>query len=267
MSDDDTGTGERRITLGKIVSYPVGLFLLLTGVSALVLGSFISGVLILIGGLLSLPIFRSKLKASQGISLSRWATVVIVLVLILAGGFTMGDMGTDTDQSMETTESTEEEEDAADTSDSSPDPETESDQSAGTDDTIDAPPEDLLPTIDDFDAGWTGGSDSENPNQAQFFNTDTETSVIYNVSVYDSVESANTELENRRPESFSTESVSVGDGGFLYKPGQNFVVINFQYENVVGKVQYNGGNVFLPQTNAVNQAERLQTSIEEESES
>lgn len=266
MADDDTDAAERRITLGKIVSYPAGFFLLLSGVSVLVLGSFISGVLIFIGGLLSLPIVRSKLKASQGISLSRWATVVIVLVLVLAGSFTMGDTGTDTSQPVETTEPTEEEK-AANTSNSPPDSETVSDQSAGTDDNIEEPPKDLLPTIDDFDAGWTGGSDSENPNQAQFFNTDTETLVTYNVSVYDSVESATTELEDRQPDSFSTESVSVGDDGFLYKPGQNFVVINFQYKNVVGKVEYSGGNVLLPKTNAVNQARRLQTSIEEGSKS
>jgi len=108
MSDNSDSTNERRITLGKIISYPVGALLLLTGLSVLVVGSFLSGVLIILSGALSLPIVRSKLKQDQGISLSRWATVAIVFTLVIAGGATMGDIGSDSDQPMETSEPTEE---------------------------------------------------------------------------------------------------------------------------------------------------------------
>lgn len=266
MSDNSDSTNERRITLGKIISYPVGALLLLTGLSVLIVGSFLSGLLIILSGALSLPIVRSKLKQNQGISLSRWATVAIVFTLVIAGGATMGDIGSDSDQPMETTEPTEEQ-DSADTSESSSSsdssPSDTSTDSDSTQDNINSPPEELLPTIDDFDAGWTGGSSSDDPSQVTFVNTETDTFVTYNVSVHDSVEEASSELESRRPDATSTDDTSVGQEGFLYKPGERYVIIQFRHENVVGKVEYSGGNVLFPENNAANQARRLETSIQE----
>jgi hypothetical protein len=93
MSGEDGEADESgiNITLGKLIAYPIGILLILSGVGAFA-SSTTSGVLILAAGIVSLPIVRSKLKQSQGIGINRWATLGIVIVLLIAGGAAMGSV-------------------------------------------------------------------------------------------------------------------------------------------------------------------------------
>ncbi|MCQ4331948.1 DUF4352 domain-containing protein [Natronomonas sp. F2-12] len=101
-SSDDSGIN---ITLGKIIAYPVGILLLLSGLGGFT-QSVAAGVFLLLAGILSLPIVRSRLKQSQGIAINRWATVGIVIVLVIAGGSMIGGTGNGDTSSGETEEIT-----------------------------------------------------------------------------------------------------------------------------------------------------------------
>jgi hypothetical protein len=242
MSDESEGSEDqtRRITLGKIIAYPVGILLLMAALGGFIQGQFLGGILILLGGIIALPIFRGRLSQNHNISLSRWATVVIVIVLVIGGGALLDP-------------------NASSPNSSNNDP----GDSSGTDtpNLIEGPPETLLPTIEEFEPGWTA-NDDEAPNEATFYNVDTETLLIYNISIHDSVGDAQTELENRQPENRATDDVSVGDEGFLYKFDEQTVIIQFRIRNVVAKVEFLGGpGVLTPETNAENFAERLADSI------
>lgn len=85
MSEGDSGSGEgRNITLGKIVGYLFGIVFILAGLGGLIQGP--GGVLILVGGLFALPIVRRRITERTGVSFSRWAVALIVIVLVMAGG-------------------------------------------------------------------------------------------------------------------------------------------------------------------------------------
>jgi hypothetical protein len=85
MSEDDNGSGRgRSITLGKIVGYLFGILLILGGLGGLIQGP--GGVLILLGGIFALPIVRRRITDQTGVSFSRWAVALIVIVLVIAGG-------------------------------------------------------------------------------------------------------------------------------------------------------------------------------------
>lgn len=96
MSDEnntgDDGKGGISITLGKLIAYPVGGLLILAGLVSLVL-SVAGGVLILLAGIIALPIVRSRLKRSRGIAINRWATVGLVVVLVIAGSVALAGSG------------------------------------------------------------------------------------------------------------------------------------------------------------------------------
>ena len=63
MSNEDAENDNSGIdiTLGKIIAYPVGVILILSGIAGL-FSSVVSGVLITLSGIFALPYFRSKLK-------------------------------------------------------------------------------------------------------------------------------------------------------------------------------------------------------------
>lgn len=215
MSDDGNDDGGINITLGKLIAYPVGGLLLLSGLAGLT-SSLLGGVLILLSGILALPIARSKLKEQTGVGINRWAASAIVLVLVFAGGGAIsaasnGDVGTN---------------------------------SAGSDSgngvqLIEQPATELLPTIDDFDVGWRGGVDDDGT--ATFSNDDEV--ARYNVTVFDSVDGAQAGLDSARPDNTATSEVDVGDEGFIYSLGENAYVVEFRDRNVVCKTTYQGGIV------------------------
>ena len=63
VSDEDAESDNSGIdiTLGKLIAYPVGALLMLSGITSL-FSSVVSGVLITLSGIIALPYFRSKLK-------------------------------------------------------------------------------------------------------------------------------------------------------------------------------------------------------------
>lgn len=91
------------ITLGSIVSYVVGILLILMGMILTVQSPL--GLLPLLGGLLILPVLRRELDRRTGISFSRGAAAgigtvsviaaVVIIVLIAASGSTGGTPGSD----------------------------------------------------------------------------------------------------------------------------------------------------------------------------
>lgn len=103
MSDEESnGSGGIDITLGKLISYPIGLLLILMGLATMLV-SIAGGLAVLLAGIITLPLVRSKLRQSQGIDVSRWATVGIVVILVisgtvaLAGSVDTGETSNDTD--------------------------------------------------------------------------------------------------------------------------------------------------------------------------
>lgn len=89
QEDESDESSRWDITLGKIIAYPVGGLLILAGIGGLV-DSVAAGLVIIASGVIALPIVRQKLEKSQGIALSRWATVAIVLIAFLSGALILG---------------------------------------------------------------------------------------------------------------------------------------------------------------------------------
>jgi hypothetical protein len=88
MSGDDTDSGGgRNITLGKIVGYLFGILFILTGLAGITQSA--GAILILLGGIFALPLVRRRITDRTGVSFSRWAVMLIVIVLVIAGGTTL----------------------------------------------------------------------------------------------------------------------------------------------------------------------------------
>lgn len=95
VGNSDTQSSEkknRNITLGKIVSYPIGFILIISGLGGTI-ESITGGMLIFTAGLISLPIIRALLKNNMNIHLTRWATITIVLIASFSGAIFL-DSGT-----------------------------------------------------------------------------------------------------------------------------------------------------------------------------
>jgi hypothetical protein len=236
-TDQEGGDGGGiNITFGKLIAYPVGLLLILSGLGALI-SNVVAGVLILLAGIIALPYVRAKLKQSKGIGINRWATLALVLVLVIGGGALLGPTsggdtqvgGGDGGQSSQQTDLV-----------------SESDN--------------LVPTIDDFGSGWQGGE--EGNNTATYLNVETDTVVRYNVTVYESVSEAQTAMEERRPENVGTDSISAGDSGYIYAVSDRGYRSQVRVANAVCFTGYNGGvAVATPETNAIDFAERCANAI------
>lgn len=85
-SDGEPGGG-RNITLGKIVGYLFGILFILTGLAGVTQSA--GGILILLGGVFALPLVRRRITDKTGVSFSRWAVMLIVIVLVIAGGIAL----------------------------------------------------------------------------------------------------------------------------------------------------------------------------------
>ena len=231
-NEDDSGIN---ITLGKLIAYPVGALLILSGLGGLT-SSLLGGVLILLSGILALPIARSRLKDQTGVGLNRWAASAIVLILMLAGGGAIsaasnGDMNTDNT----------------------------GDNGDGVQ-VIEQPATELLPTIDDFESGWRGGV--EDDGTATYTNVENDQVVQYNVTVYGSVDEAQSALDSRQPDNTATSDVSIGDGGFMYPLSDNAYIVQFHERNAVCKTTYQGGiATFNPEGNAEDLAQTCADAI------
>lgn len=226
-NEDDGGIN---ITLGKLVAYPVGLLLILAGLGSL-LTSVVSGVLILLAGVIALPIVRTRLKRSQGVSINRWATSAIVVVLIVAGGATVGPTGPSSGQSGD----------------------------GGQVESISQSDDDLVPTIDQFEAGWQGGV--EEGNTATYLNSETDTTLRYNVTVYSSVSEAESAMEEARPENTASESVSIGESGYMTVQGDSYRIW-FRTANAVCFTGYGAGpGVFSAESNAKDFARQCESTM------
>ena len=227
-SSDDGGLN---ITLGKIVGYIVGPLLILSALGGFIEGSVVGGLLLLLAGLISLPIFRSKLKKKQGISLSRWATVIIVIVLLLAGGAMLGTSGDGTG--------------AIDDGDQSQ--------------TIEKPATDIVIQLNQLGSGWSEVSFEGNETSAvgEYYNVGEETYLDTSVDKYETTDDASDEYDARVSEveeSYGTDSVSVGHEAIVYSISDaSFVIV--RYSNIVIEVTYQKEFSFDPDGEAVSFAE------------
>jgi hypothetical protein len=89
-SDEEIDDGNRTITLGKIVSYGLGILIILIGLASLAQG--LGGLLIILAGVFALPPVRRRITGRIGISFSRWVVVLTVVVLIGAGGASLSPL-------------------------------------------------------------------------------------------------------------------------------------------------------------------------------
>jgi len=255
------------ITLGKLIAYPVGLLLVLSGVFGMTI-SFSGGLLMFISGIFSLPVIRSKIKDKTGIGVNRWAASALVLILFVGGVGLLGASTTDLETEASTNGGSGEvqtiDQPATETGASSTDLETEASTNGGSGEvqTIDQPATELLPTIDDFETGWRGGEVEDG--EVTYTNVETEAFVIYNVTVLDSVDEAQSELDSRQPSDIATSDVDIADGGFKYPLDDRSYIVQFRKKNVVCKTDYYGGGVtFDAEGNAQSLAQTCANSISE----
>lgn len=232
MAEDDKEDGIN-ITLGKMIAYPIGILLLLSGVAGLIT-SPLGGILLLLAGGLALPITRARLKDQTGIGINRWAASAIVLILIVSGGALLPS---DSGGSLDT-----------------------GDSNGG--EIIEQEASELTPSIDDFEDGWR---EVENQNgTADFVSPEASERVIYEITVYDSVEEAQSAVDSEEPDSVSTDDSGVGDGGFKYKVADKNYQITFHERNVVCSMEYGGDiTVYSAESNAESFAETCSQSIQE----
>jgi hypothetical protein len=231
-ADEESDDGGLNITLGKIVGYIVGPLLILSALGGLAGGSVVGGLLLLLAGGISLPITRTKLKEKQGLSLSRWATVAVVLTLMIAGG-AMLDTGGGGGAG------------AVDDGDGSQ--------------TIEKPATDIVIQLDQLGSGWTAAGSEGNDTHAvgQFYRSEDETVLRTTVDKYDSTDAASSEYEtrvNEIKENYGTDSVNVGNEAILYSISDATFVV-FRYSNIVVEVQYQKQFALDPEGQATGFAE------------
>jgi hypothetical protein len=238
-----------KITVGKILSSVMAVFLLILGIFSLVDGQFVSGLIFLGTGAFAAPATRARMAAESDIEFSRW-----IVIIILIGGTLGGAAFLDTDDSDQTS--------TLDSVDESQ-PET----SSANDEVITTSAEQMLPTIDQFDAGWIAGDTSYNSStqtaEAGFFND--QAFVFYGVTRYDTVNEAEQAYDRRvsqiRQDGLATDDGNKGDEGMLYKYSNTHVVIEFRESNVVGKVEYYNELALTPELNTDSMARKLERNI------
>lgn len=125
---------------------------------------------------------------------------------------------------------------------------------------ISGPPDQLLPTIDDFDSDWRE-VDSDRKNKTIFFNTQTEAQVAYEVTIHNSTRAAKDDFSDRRrsthDDGYGIDKSPISDQGFLYKPGDGHIAIIFREMNIVARSGYLGRYVLSPESNAKKFANRF----------
>lgn len=245
--------------LKTILSWVFAVIAFIFGISLAFVGGHL-GLLLAAAGLFAIPRVRQFIEPYISISFSRRSVIAIIIVFSLVGLLGGAITANVSDGPPETSAGSEQGPAGSeqDTPDEAPEPQQE---------IIEANASMLLPTIEDFDSDWLEPG-TDHYNSTNFYNTQTETTVVYEVTVYNSVADARSQLEDRKQsvtdDGYGTESVNVGNSGFMYKPGQDYIVIHFRQNNVIGKVEYlPGPGVLTPESNAVNLARKLNSAIVE----
>lgn len=227
MADNEEDSGIN-ITLGKLVAYPAGAILTVLGILYMLTNAQLGGLLITASGLFALPVIRRKIAEENGVSVNRWATIAIVLILVVAGFALVPTDSTSTT--------------------STPD-----------DELIEANATALVPTVEDFEPGWRG--DAEN-GRGDYYNFESENSLIYNVTVYDSIEEAEEAFEAQKPERSSVGDADYGDEAYRYIPVTGVYDIRFRENNVVCVTRMQNG--VNPGDRVYEYAEKCEAAINEQ---
>lgn len=202
QDSNNNNDGGLNITLGKIIAYPIGILLILSGVGSLI-ESVAGGIIILFAGVLALPITRAKLKRSQGISINRWATGFIVIVLVIAGGSLLGGGGGGGGGF----------------------------GSGVSDEPIDATTEEIMPEVDSLGSGWQIQEESEG--SRTYIKTDPVVIVEVEMSKHGEIESAKEAYESRVNEEtddgrLGTDESNYGNEGIIIEPPADRGIIVFR---------------------------------------
>jgi len=104
---------------------------------------------------------------------------------------------------------------------------------------IEKPATELLPTIDEFESGWRG--EVADDGTATYSNVETDEIVEYNITVFESADSAQSALESRQPDNIATSDVDIADGGHMYPVNDQAYRVQFRDQNVICKTFYQGG--------------------------
>jgi hypothetical protein len=240
------------ITVGKVTSWLFGIGLILFGMLGL-LASVVGGVILLLVGVFLLPPVRSKIAEERNITFSRWMVVLVFLIGSISGMAVVGmNVPSDSDSDASS---------PSQTVSNQPTPTATADSNL-----IEKSPGQMLPTVDDFESGWQQSEQEDSPdNRTSFYNVETGTILVFNVTVFESTNAAVNEYDQRRAnireQGISSEPVDVGNQGFLHKFSDTYIYVNIRVGNVVGQVEFDGPETLTPETNAVDFARLLQDTI------
>jgi hypothetical protein len=205
----DQEDGGINITLSSIAGYLVGGLLLFLALGWAIAGSIVSSVAFLVGGAVALPIVRRQLK-SQGVALSRMATVAIVVVAFASGAVFLDTSAVD-----------------------------------GSQETVEQPASELALGLEDLPSGWTLTQNQSNATDVSrvFIHSDGRR-LGTGVHKYDTIEDAESAYDQRLStvqERRSTEPLDLAAESHLYN--DNGPVVMYRFGNVVGTVVLRGAVV------------------------
>jgi len=238
-----------KITVGKILSALAAVLLVILGLFWLIEGQVVPGIILLATGLFAAPATRARIASESDIEFSRW-----IVVLVVIGGTLGGAALIDTNSSGQSS------------SVGSLD-ESQAESSSGDDELVAKSADQIVPSIEQFDAGWIAGGSSYNDStqtaEATFIND--QAFLIYEVTRYDSINEAEQAYDRRvsevRQDGLATDDGGFGDEGMLYKYSNTYVVIEFREKNVVSSVQYSNDFALTPMLNADEMARKLDRNI------
>lgn len=93
MEKENQSIPERKITLGFVVSWILGVLLGISGIPFLFQGQILSGILFIVAALVLLPPVSQYVKEKSGFSLSRGLKLVLVIVLMIVAWSASGTSG------------------------------------------------------------------------------------------------------------------------------------------------------------------------------
>lgn len=85
----------KRVGVKLVASWIFSVLFILSGI-VLLLDSLISGILMLVAGVLILPPFNKMLKTKANLEISTWLKIIIVLILLVIAGTSMSSDGVNT---------------------------------------------------------------------------------------------------------------------------------------------------------------------------
>lgn len=105
-----------------------------------------------------------------------------------------------------------------------------------TDSVIDTDVENVMVTLDDLEAGWSGGEEGEG--EAYFYNEGKDVEIV--ITDYFDISAAQTaydDLKSENTNNTASDDVSYGQEGFLVNPFEDYVMIGFRAANFVVKIK------------------------------